>query len=290
MEGKSITLTPVLTPSNATLKELTWTANNGNVTVKNGVITGITAGESIVTVASANDNRITASCTVTITEAVVEPMIWHFDAQQQDNSQRTSMFRLSDLNGSDIILPNTLHSAGDNKQAVYSIEGHWTDGAYIINDDTSYCSQTDLSALSPLFDKDFTIQINYSLLNNSAGNMLWLGAYSNYSCCLSVRQNKVKLGDTNLNTSTLSTTEQIQLIIAYEKSTNSMKVWVNGTQEYNSKLPRTLDTLESFAVGTGRLNGSGKLKLYSLRIYNYVISDEVASELYTTEKAIEGRL
>ena len=290
MEGKSITLTPVLTPSNATLKELTWTASNGNVTVKNGVITGITAGESIVTVTSANDDSITASCTVTITEAVVEPMIWHFDAQQQDNSERTSMFRLSDLNGSDIVLPNTLHSAGSNKQAAYNIETHWAGGAYIINDGTSYCLQTDLSALSPLFDKDFTIQINYSLLDNSAGNMLWLGTYSNYSCCLSVRQNKVKLGDTNLNTSTLSTTEQIQLIIAYEKSTNSMKVWVNGTQEYNSTLPRTLDTLESFGVGTGRLNGSGKLKLYSLRIYNYVISDEVASELYTTEKAIEGRL
>ena len=37
MEGKSITLTPVLTPSNATLNELTWTANNENVTVENGV-------------------------------------------------------------------------------------------------------------------------------------------------------------------------------------------------------------------------------------------------------------
>ena len=289
MEGESITLTPVLTPSNATLKELTWTASNGNVTVKNGVITGITAGESIVTVASANDSSITASCAVTITEAAVKQMMWHFDAQQQDNSQRTSMFRLSDLNGSDIVLPNRLYSAEGNKQAAYNIESHWTDGAYIINDDTASCSQAYLTTLSPLFDKDFTIQINYSLLDNSAGNMLWLGTYSNFSCCLSVRGNKVKLGDTNLNTSTLSTTEQIQLIITYEKSTNSMKIWVNGTQEYNSTLPRTLDTLESFEVGAGRLNGNGKLKLYSLRIYNYVISDEVASELYTTESAIEGR-
>ena len=136
----------------------------------------------------------------------------------------------------------------------------------------------------------YDLAVSKDYLDNSSGNMLWLGTYSNYTCCLSVRQNKVKLGDTNLNTSTLSTTEQIQLIIAYEKSTNSMKIWVNGTQEYNSTLPRTLDTLESFAVGTGRLNGSGKLKLYSLRIYNYVISDEVASELYTTELAIEGRL
>ena len=97
------------------------------------------------------------------------------------------------------------------------------------------------------------------------------------------------MGDTNLNTSTLSTTEQVQLIITYEKLTNSMKIWVNGTQEYNSVLPRTLDTLESFGVGTGRLDGNGKIKLYSLRIYNYVISDEVVSELYTTESAIEGR-
>ena len=118
---------------------------------------------------------------------------------------------------------------------------------------------------------------------------MWLGTYSNYTCCLSVRDFRVKLGDTNLNTSTLSATEQIQLIITYEKSTNSMKIWVNGTQEYNSVLPRTLDTLASFAVGTGKLGGNGKIKLYSLRIYNYVISDEVVSELYTTESAIEGR-
>ena len=68
-----------------------------------------------------------------------------------------------------------------------------------------------------------------------------------------------------------------------------MKIWVNGTQEYDSVLPKTLDTQQSFAVGTGRLGGPPKAKVYSLRIYNYVISDEVASELYTTESAIEGR-
>ena len=289
MEGKSITLTPVLTPSNATLNELTWTANNENVTVENGVITGITAGESIVTVSSTNNSSITASCTVTITEAVFEPMIWHFDAQQQDNTNRTSMFGLSDLNGSDIVLKNVLYDAGDNKQNAYNVESHWADGAYIINDAASPCSQADLTKLSPLFDKDFTIQMNYSIVDNNIGSALWLGTYSNYTCCLSVRDFRVKLGDTNLNTSTLSATEQIQLIITYEKSTNSMKIWVNGTQEYNSVLPRTLDTLASFAVGTGKLGGNGKIKLYSLRIYNYVISDEVVSELYTTESAIEGR-
>lgn len=68
-----------------------------------------------------------------------------------------------------------------------------------------------------------------------------------------------------------------------------MKIWVNGSKEYDSVLPTTLDTQQSFGIGIGRLGGSANIKVYSLRIYNYVISDEVASELYTTESAIEGR-
>lgn len=289
MEGNSITLTPVFTPSNATDISVIWSVDNSNVTVKNGVITGVTAGTSVVTVTSASNNSISASCTVTITKAVVEPMIWHFDAQQQDNSIRTSMFGLSDINGSDIVIKNTLYSARPDKQKVYDIESHWADGAYIINDNTSACPHEDLTTLSPLFDKDFTIQMNYLTISDSPGNAIWLGTYSNGTNCLNVRGNKVRIGDTALNTSTLPIQQQIQVIIAYEKSTNSMKIWVNGTQEYNSVLPRTLDTLASFAVGTGKFGGSSPIKVYSLRIYNYVISDEVASELYTTESAIEGR-
>lgn len=290
MEGESITLTPVLTPSNATLNELTWVASNENVTVENGVITGITAGESIVTVSSANNSNITASCTVTITEKVIAPMIWHFDAQQQDNSSRPSMFGLSDLNGSDIVLKNTLYSESANKQAAYDIESRWADGAYIISDSTVAILHKDLATLSPLFDEDFTVQINYSTVAENSGSALWLGRYDDYRYCLNVRTNKVRIGDDALNTSTLPIQEQIQIIIAYKKSTNSMKIWVNGTQEYDSVLPKTLNTMESFAVGTGRLGGTSNIKVYSLRIYNYVISDEVASELYTTESAIEGRV
>ena len=289
MEGNSITLTPVFTPSNATDTNVIWSVDNSNVTVKNGVIIGVTAGTSVVTVTSASNDSISASCTVTITEAVVEPMIWHFDAQQQDNKNRTSMFGLSDLNGSDIVIGNTLYSSRPDKQKVYDIESHWADGAYIINDNTSACPHEDLTTLSPLFDKDFTIQMNYLTISDSPGNALWLGTYSNNTNCLNIRKNRVRIGDTALNTSTLPIQEQIQVIIAYEKSTNSMKIWVNGTQEYNSVLPKTLDTLANFAVGTGRLGGSSPIKVYSLRIYNYVISDGVVSELYTTESAIEGR-
>lgn len=305
LEGTSGTFTVNLESQPTQNQTVSLSSNNTDVTLSPSTLTFTPSNydtAQIVTVTIAEDSDETndsatitlsssnvSNVTVNVKKAVVVPMMWHFDAQQQDNSQRTSMFGLSDINGSDIVIKNALYSSGDNKQSIYDIESHWADGAYIINDNASPCLHEDLATLSPLFDKDFTIQINYLAIDENGGSVLWLGTYNNYFNCLNVRTKKVRIGDTELNTSTLSTTEQVQVIIAYEKSTNSMKIWVNGTKEYDSVLPKTLDTQQSFAVGTGRLGGLFKSKIYSLRIYNYVISDEVASELYTTESAIEGR-
>lgn len=305
IEGKSGTFTVKLGSQPTQNQTVSLSSNNTDVTLSPSTLTFAPSNydtAQIVTVTIVEDSDGTndsatitlsssnvSNVTVNVKKAVVEPMIWHFDAQQQDNSQRTSMFGLSDLNGSDIVIKNTLYSAGAGRQALYDIESHWADGAYIINDGTATCLHKDLVTLSPLFDKDFTVQMNYLKIDDGGGSVLWLGTYDNYRNCLNIRTNKVRIGDGELNTSTLPTAEQIQVIMAYKKSTNSMKIWVNGSKEYDSVLPTTLDTQQSFGIGIGRLGGSANIKVYSLRIYNYVISDEVASELYTTESAIEGR-
>lgn len=305
IEGKSGTFTVKLGSQPTQNQTVSLSSNNTDVTLSPSTLTFAPSNydtAQIVTVTIVEDSDGTndsatitlsssnvSNVTVNVKKAVVEPMIWHFDAQQQDNSQRTSMFGLSDLNGSDIVIKNTLYSAGADRQALYDIESHWADGAYIINDGTATCLHKDLVTLSPLFDKDFTVQMNYLKIDDGGGSVLWLGTYDNYRNCLNIRTNKVRIGDGELNTSTLPTAEQIQVIMAYKKSTNSMKIWVNGSKEYDSVLPTTLDTQQSFGIGIGRLGGSANIKVYSLRIYNYVISDEVASELYTTESAIEGR-
>lgn len=305
IEGKSGTFTVKLGSQPTQNQTVSLSSNNTDVTLSPSTLTFTPSNydtAQIVTVTIVEDSDGTndsatitlsssnvSNVTVNVKKAVVEPMIWHFDAQQQDNSQRTSMFGLSDLNGSDIVIKNTLYSAGAGRQALYDIESHWADGAYIINDGTATCLHKDLVTLSPLFDKDFTVQMNYLKIDDGGGSVLWLGTYDNYRNCLNIRTNKVRIGDGELNTSTLPTAEQIQVIMAYKKSTNSMKIWVNGSKEYDSVLLTTLDTQQSFGIGIGRLGGSANIKVYSLRIYNYVISDEVASELYTTESAIEGR-
>lgn len=63
--GKSAQLTATVSPSNATNKSVTWSANDSNVSVSGGKVTAKTAGSAIVTVTTA-DGGYTAQCNVTV--------------------------------------------------------------------------------------------------------------------------------------------------------------------------------------------------------------------------------
>ena len=67
--GKTATLTATVGPENATDKTVTWSVDGDAATVKDGVVTAVKAGEAIVT---ATSGSATASCKVTVEEAVVE--------------------------------------------------------------------------------------------------------------------------------------------------------------------------------------------------------------------------
>lgn len=69
--GSTATLDVTVLPENTTDKNVTWTSSNTEVaTVENGVVTAVAAGSATITVITANN--ITATCTVTVMEAVVE--------------------------------------------------------------------------------------------------------------------------------------------------------------------------------------------------------------------------
>lgn len=68
--GKTYTLTASVSPDNATDKTVTWSSSNTAVaTVKNGTITGKTAGTATIT--AKTGNGITASCRVTVVNPVI---------------------------------------------------------------------------------------------------------------------------------------------------------------------------------------------------------------------------
>ncbi len=68
-KGKSETLTASILPRNATNTNITWrSANSKTATVSNGKITGVASGTT--TIFAITDNGLTASCKVTVKEAV----------------------------------------------------------------------------------------------------------------------------------------------------------------------------------------------------------------------------
>lgn len=67
--GGTVTLTPTVSPSNATTKTVTWESSDDAVaTVDGGVVTGVAEGTATITVKTTDGNK-TATCEVTVTAA-----------------------------------------------------------------------------------------------------------------------------------------------------------------------------------------------------------------------------
>ena len=72
--GEKATLVAVITPNDATNKNVIWTSEDENIaTVDNGVVTAIGPGETTITVIT-EDGEKTATCSITVTEEE-EPLI-----------------------------------------------------------------------------------------------------------------------------------------------------------------------------------------------------------------------
>jgi lysophospholipase L1-like esterase len=69
--GESVQLTATVVPSDATNKNVSWSANNGNCTVSNGLVTAVTAGDCTIT-ATTEDGGFTASCAIAVSEPAAD--------------------------------------------------------------------------------------------------------------------------------------------------------------------------------------------------------------------------
>lgn len=80
VEGTSIAIRATVAPENATNKLVTWSSSNEAVaTVVNGLVRGLTAGETTITATALDNGDIVATVKVVVTEKVREPYSINFD-------------------------------------------------------------------------------------------------------------------------------------------------------------------------------------------------------------------
>lgn len=95
---KNITLTAIITPSTATNKNVTWNANNNNVTITpNGltcIVRGVTEGNTIITVTT-EDNSKSATFNITVKEAIADGDLYTL---RNNNKDITTDVKLIDTN------------------------------------------------------------------------------------------------------------------------------------------------------------------------------------------------
>jgi len=76
-QNKTITLVPIIAPTNATNTNVTWESSDTDVATvnSNGVVTGVMPGEATITVTT-EDGSFTATCVITVT--AIEPTFSNF--------------------------------------------------------------------------------------------------------------------------------------------------------------------------------------------------------------------
>ena len=176
----SITLIATLTPTDATNKKVTWSANNNNVTLTpNGLtcgVQGIKVGTSIITVTSndTTNGAIKSTCTITISENAVDDytlLCGNLDYTGEGNGAIT--------NTTNEIVPMIIKRDFDTSNHTticsnktikrISIKIH-TAGKLTIGkgDLTQYNNNTDITVIEPV-EYDVTTGINVLDVNISCG-------------------------------------------------------------------------------------------------------------------------
>ena len=167
--GDALQLEASILPTNATNKNVTWSATgDGIVSVDDGLVTALAAGTSVVTVKTVDGNK-TDSCTITVNEAVTPVNIAY--STEADKAVNTWVF-WNDQNwcGSNVTV-NTHSKLGNTLTFAYTVEGNCDFGFQVfykngsLNEGASYRLTAKINSLVA-----GTVKLNGTYIDLVAGD------------------------------------------------------------------------------------------------------------------------
>ena len=174
--GSDASLSADVLPADASNKKVTWESSNSNVvTVSNGQVTAVGAGSAIVT--ASTHNGIKATCSVTVTQAVINPTSVSLNKTNITITEGTSATLTATVSPANAVnnvtwtSSNTAVAAVNNGKITAKGAGSATITVTTSNGKTATCTVTVNAAIQPT-----GVSLNITTLSLKEGNSSTLAA------------------------------------------------------------------------------------------------------------------
>ena len=259
--GDSETLIISFTPSNASNKNITWSTSNSNATVSNGIVTGVTEGECIIT-ATSEDGGYIATCTVNVV-SVSTGLVYSFNNFDVDTC----------------VSEGKIHA--DNDPSVYlEAKGTLTNSeGKLISNGTLLSSFDCADILKDVFTFDITLRrVNGNWIpkglyfNCLSANSPWEGfnAYCKQGNSLVAEFN---VGGTKYTNSDTSVSQAKIINIRVTKNGKTIKLYRDGELVHTTSVTASWSASKYLAIGGNKTSTNdmlGEFEFIGLSIYSIV--------------------
>ena len=273
---ETVQLTATINPSTATNQNITWSTNNSNCTVQNGLVTGVTEGECIIT-ATSEDGGHTASCTITVQAKTSDvpsgTFEYYVNLDFNDNSNLTTIKNLADSSKNGSVNQTSLVS--------------WANGVMDINC-TGANQGIDISNYSETFG-EISVELTCQPNEAKGGTLFYITGLAGDTLNLTTRN------DLNLNigfrsyddgtnnwqkpptiNATLPTESMTHIILSIKSG--EFNVYING--ELSVSTTNTFTNLSMSKVQVMNYNANGKIDTF--RIYKSALTNTQVANLYNS--------
>lgn len=273
---ETVQLTATINPSTATNQNITWSTNNSNCTVQNGLVTGVTEGECIIT-ATSEDGGHTASCTITVQAKASDvpsgTLEYYVNLDFNDNSNLTTIKNLADSSKNGSVNQTSLVS--------------WANGIMDINC-TGSNQGISISDYSETFG-EISVEFAYQPNEAKGGTLFYITGLAGDNLNLTTKADlSLNVGFKSYDDGTASwqkppainailPTESMTHIILSIKS-GEFNIYING--ELSVSAANTFTNLSMSKVQIMNYNINGKTDTF--RIYKSALTNTQAANLYNS--------